>query len=173
VSGVNGNMIREVVKPCVAAQPSVQLNRIKPFNGSDRVPRRRKSYMELEDCVDFVVSQPRHEARQEANSVTPGGTHINAAAQTRAQQAAENNVLRPLRLSKIDALNIGAEQYKKLQCKDPELKKYWEMVKANQNGEGDKADFVVKGDVLHRIYKAGPNRDPVMLCSHYHDSRHD
>jgi hypothetical protein len=81
--------------------------------------------------------------------------------QTRAQQAAENRVLRPLRLSKIDALNIAAEQFKKLQREDPELRKYWEMAKTNQNGEGDKADFILKGDVLHRIYKAGPDRDPV------------
>jgi hypothetical protein len=160
VNSANGDMNSEVIKPCIAAQPSAQWDRIKPLKGSDRAPRRRKSSTELEDCVDYVVSQPRHNARQETYSVTLIGTHANAAVQTRAQ-AGDNWVLRPLHLSKIDALNIGAEQFKKLQREDPELKKYWEMAEASLNGQGDRADFVVKGDVLYRIYKTGPDKDPV------------
>jgi len=41
------------------------------------------------------------------------------------------------------------------------LNKYWKLAEEQKKDDGAEAKFVVQDDILYRIYKAGPQTDPV------------
>jgi hypothetical protein len=61
-----------------------------------------------------------------------------AAVQTRSQQERENKAIRPLKLSKFEALNLSVEQFRQLQKEDQNLVKYWQMAKNTEDDQNDK-----------------------------------
>jgi hypothetical protein len=84
-----------------------------------------------------------------------------AAVQTRSQQERENKAIRPLKLSKFEALNLSVEQFRQLQKEDQNLVKYWQMAKNTEDDQNDKIRFVIENEILYREYKIGSNGDAI------------
>ena len=74
-----------------------------------------------------------------------------AAVQTRKQKLIEERALKPLKISKDEALNITTEQFKKMQRDDPELKKYWRL--AEKPDETGRSWYCVEQEILYRRYR--------------------
>ena len=88
------------------------------------------------------------------------GVRDSAAVQTRSQLERENKAVRPLKLSKFEALNLSVEQFRQLQKEDQNLVKYWQMAKTSKvDLKNEKIRFVIENDVLYREYKIGSNGD--------------
>jgi hypothetical protein len=76
-----------------------------------------------------------------------------ATVQTRSQSQNESKPLKPLKLTKFDALNLTVVDFKKMQQADPNLKKYWDLAKDENNVQtDDKIRFVVQDEILYRVY---------------------
>jgi Integrase zinc binding domain len=76
-----------------------------------------------------------------------------AAVQTRSQSQNESKPLKPLKLTKFDALNLTVVDFKKMQKADPNLDKYWNLAKDEEFDQTDNTiTFVVLDDILYREY---------------------
>jgi len=84
-----------------------------------------------------------------------------AAVQTRAQKQADLSAPRPLKIKKMEALNISCEKFKQLQKEDKGQSRYWKLATKQQSSEDAKAEFSVKEGVLYRKYKGEPHSDLV------------
>jgi len=92
---------------------------------------------------------------------TSAAREMLAAVRTRAQKQADLSAPRPLKIKKVEALNISCEKFKQLQKEDEGLTRYWKLAAEEQSSKDAKAEFSVKEGVLYRKYKAGPHSDPV------------
>ena len=86
-----------------------------------------------------------------------------AAVQTRAAKAAEaaNSGPRPLKVTKVEDLDVDYEKFKSLQHQDESLAKYWDLAKQQSDRGDSRAQFVIKRGLLYRLYRAGPDSDVI------------
>lgn len=81
---------------------------------------------------------------------------VNAAVQTRSQIDKESRTLKPLKLTKFEALNLTVDEFRRMQKTDPNLEKYWKLgEEVVPNSEDSKIKFAIKNDILYRHYKNG------------------
>ena len=110
------------------------------------------------------MSDYRNELADEGGAIDDhqSSPHI-AAMQTRAKSSANiaGSGPRPLKVTKVEDLDINFEQFKELQQKDKTMAKYWEIAKENNEGDRMKAQFIVEWELLYKIYRAGPDSDKV------------
>jgi len=83
-----------------------------------------------------------------------------AAEHTRAQKQTETRAPKPLKVEKVEALDISCDEFKQMQKEDENLNKYWKLAAEQQSDDEAKAQFLVRDEVLCRVYKAGPHADP-------------
>ncbi len=100
-------------------------------------------------------------SKQEPDTVTE--VQSNAAVQTRTQVAKEkvSRPVRPMKVTKVEGLNITATEFRNLQESDSKLSKYWGWAKDSLEKHDPKAEFVIEDGMLYRLYKPGPNRDAI------------
>ena len=84
-----------------------------------------------------------------------------AAVQTRAQKQNEAKAPKPLKIKKMEALNISCDEFKQMQKEDEKLEKYWKLADEQQSSVKSKAKFVNNDGILYRIYRDGPHIDPI------------
>lgn len=117
---------------------------VKEARGLDRGVKLKDQYEELKV--------------EEKNISCPDNKYANGendeeivAVQTRMQKMIETRALKPLKLTKSEALNVTAEQFRKMQNEDPALKKYWRLAET-QNRTG-KSWYCIEQDILYRRYR--------------------
>ena len=106
------------------------------------------------DSVSMHIAGTEH-------TVHPADSIISAV-QTRNQVRAEQRAIKPLKHTIIDALNLNHCEFSKLQKEDSTLSKYWKMAEENLDDDVHKVYFMVKNDILYRVYKPGPHEDNIM-----------
>jgi hypothetical protein len=95
------------------------------------------------------------------NNVTGASdSNVAFAVQTRSQAKAESRSVRPLKHTVIDAINICPEDFKKLQKDDNTLAKYWKLAETPTDDDS-KVKYIIKDDVLFRMYKPNLNEDVI------------
>jgi len=68
---------------------------------------------------------------------------------------------KPLKVTTISGLDIGAEELKEKQRSDTTLKKYWDLVSKPESKE--KPQFVMKKDILYRKYTSKQGDTKIQL----------
>ena len=124
-------------------EPEVDVNRITDFCYEEQAGYEPAEICDVEDD------------RQRSSEI--------AAVQTRAAKAAEaaNSNPRPLKVTKVEGLDIDYEKFKSLQEQDESLAKYWDLARQQSDRDDSKAQFVIKRGLLYRLYRAGPDSDVI------------
>ena len=107
----------------------------------------------LETIVEENDDEGTNQNPVESVVKTHNAEHENAAVQTRSQKAIDSQQKppKPLKVSKVEGLNITVEEFKERQKNDEKLRKYWDWAKGGQKTDGSETDFVIENDILYRI----------------------
>ena len=105
--------------------------------------------VEINQMSRNVTDSREYCSKSDSNDVTLDA----AAVQTRSQVQKELRPLKPLKLTKFDALNLSVDEFKSMQKADPNLSKYWKLAGDVNKCQPDGCiKFVIRNDILYRVY---------------------